>query len=135
VRRDRAAANLASPSFTQSRAASLATVETPSVRARSKDLSAGLRLLDAALSAPAHIGGPKASLCSARNLLVDVRVDLDIANPRDYPYLAYFADPDEWMIFGTAAAALLAAFLFSKKKTAAAMCGAPSRDELKGQGA
>jgi 3-(3-hydroxy-phenyl)propionate hydroxylase len=33
-----------------------------------------------------------------RNLLVDVRVDLDIANPRDYPYLAYFADPQEWMI-------------------------------------
>ena len=33
-----------------------------------------------------------------RNLLVDVRVDLDIANPRDYPYLAYFADPEEWMI-------------------------------------
>jgi 3-(3-hydroxy-phenyl)propionate hydroxylase len=33
-----------------------------------------------------------------RNLLVDVRVDLDIANPRDYPYLAYFSDPQEWMI-------------------------------------
>src|SRR6267143_5011480 len=33
-----------------------------------------------------------------RNLLVDVRVDLDIANPRDYPYLAYFGDPEEWMI-------------------------------------
>jgi 3-(3-hydroxy-phenyl)propionate hydroxylase len=33
-----------------------------------------------------------------RNLLVDVRVDLDIENPRDYPYLAYFSDPDEWMI-------------------------------------
>ncbi|QDM20765.1 FAD-binding monooxygenase [Tardiphaga sp. vice154] len=35
---------------------------------------------------------------SARNLLVDVKVDLDVANPRDYPYLAYFADPDEWMV-------------------------------------
>ena len=33
-----------------------------------------------------------------RNLLVDVRVDLDIENPRDYPYLAYFSDPQEWMI-------------------------------------
>ena len=30
--------------------------------------------------------------------LVDLAVDLDIANPRDYPYLAYFADPKEWMI-------------------------------------
>ncbi|MFL6798339.1 MAG: FAD-dependent monooxygenase [Xanthobacteraceae bacterium] len=34
----------------------------------------------------------------ARVLLVDVKVDLDVANPRDYPYLAYFADPQEWMI-------------------------------------
>jgi 3-(3-hydroxy-phenyl)propionate hydroxylase len=33
-----------------------------------------------------------------RMLLIDVRVDLDVANPRDYPYLAYFADPQEWMI-------------------------------------
>jgi 3-(3-hydroxy-phenyl)propionate hydroxylase len=31
-------------------------------------------------------------------LLVDVKVDLDVQNPRDYPYLAYFADPSEWMI-------------------------------------
>ncbi len=30
--------------------------------------------------------------------LVDLAVDLDVANPRDYPYLAYFADPQEWMI-------------------------------------
>uniref|UniRef100_C5CKI7 Monooxygenase FAD-binding n=1 Tax=Variovorax paradoxus (strain S110) TaxID=543728 RepID=C5CKI7_VARPS len=30
--------------------------------------------------------------------LVDLVVDLDTENPRDYPYLAYFADPDEWMI-------------------------------------
>jgi len=30
--------------------------------------------------------------------LVDMVVDLDIANPRDYPYLAYFSDPKEWMI-------------------------------------
>lgn len=30
--------------------------------------------------------------------LVDLKVDLDMENPRDYPYLAYFADPDEWMI-------------------------------------
>jgi 3-(3-hydroxy-phenyl)propionate hydroxylase len=34
----------------------------------------------------------------ARTLLVDVKVDLDVENPRDYPYLAYFADPQEWMI-------------------------------------
>jgi 3-(3-hydroxy-phenyl)propionate hydroxylase len=33
-----------------------------------------------------------------RCLLVDVNVDLDVVNPRDYPYLAYFADPREWMI-------------------------------------
>ncbi len=30
--------------------------------------------------------------------LIDLDVDLDIANPRDYPYLAYFSDPKEWMI-------------------------------------
>ncbi|KAA9085445.1 FAD-dependent monooxygenase [Microbacterium radiodurans] len=34
----------------------------------------------------------------ARYMLVDLRVDLDVDNPRDYPYLAYFSDPDEWMI-------------------------------------
>ncbi|WP_311273435.1 MULTISPECIES: FAD-dependent monooxygenase [unclassified Rhizobium] len=33
-----------------------------------------------------------------RYMLVDVKVDLDQANPRDYPYLAYFSDPLEWMI-------------------------------------
>lgn len=33
-----------------------------------------------------------------RYMLVDIKVDLDQANPRDYPYLAYFADPKEWMI-------------------------------------
>ena len=27
-----------------------------------------------------------------------MKVDLDVENPRDYPYLAYFADPQEWMI-------------------------------------
>lgn len=30
--------------------------------------------------------------------LVDLVVDLDLENPRDYPYLAYFHDPVEWMI-------------------------------------
>ncbi len=30
--------------------------------------------------------------------LVDVKVDLDIENPRDFPYLAYFSDTKEWMI-------------------------------------
>lgn len=33
-----------------------------------------------------------------RYMLVDVKVDLDLANPRNYPYLAYFADPQEWMV-------------------------------------
>jgi 3-(3-hydroxy-phenyl)propionate hydroxylase len=33
-----------------------------------------------------------------RYMLVDLRVDLDVDNPRDYPYLAYFGDPQEWMI-------------------------------------
>ena len=33
-----------------------------------------------------------------RYMLVDVDVDLDVTNPRDYPYLAYFSDPLEWMI-------------------------------------
>ncbi|MPZ26376.1 MAG: FAD-binding monooxygenase [Micromonosporaceae bacterium] len=31
-------------------------------------------------------------------LVVDFLVDLDVANPRDYPYLAYFSDPHEWMV-------------------------------------
>jgi 3-(3-hydroxy-phenyl)propionate hydroxylase len=30
--------------------------------------------------------------------LVDLKVDLDVENPRDYPYLAYFSDAKEWMI-------------------------------------
>jgi 3-(3-hydroxy-phenyl)propionate hydroxylase len=30
--------------------------------------------------------------------LVDLVVDLDLENPRDYPYLAYFSDPQEWMV-------------------------------------
>lgn len=33
-----------------------------------------------------------------RYMLVDLKVDLDVANQRDYPYLAYFGDPTEWMI-------------------------------------
>lgn len=33
-----------------------------------------------------------------RYMLVDLKVDLDVDNPRDYPYLAYFGDPREWMI-------------------------------------
>jgi 3-(3-hydroxy-phenyl)propionate hydroxylase len=33
-----------------------------------------------------------------RYMLVDLKADLDVANPRDYPYLAYFGDPTEWMI-------------------------------------
>lgn len=33
-----------------------------------------------------------------RYMLIDLKVDLDVANARDYPYLAYFSDPDEWMI-------------------------------------
>ena len=33
-----------------------------------------------------------------RYMLVDLKLDLDVANARDYPYLAYFSDPQEWMI-------------------------------------
>jgi 3-(3-hydroxy-phenyl)propionate hydroxylase len=33
-----------------------------------------------------------------RYALVDLAADLDVANPRDYPYLAYFSDAREWMI-------------------------------------
>ena len=33
-----------------------------------------------------------------RYMLVDMVVDLDVANFRDFPYLAYFSDPQEWMI-------------------------------------
>ncbi|KAA1378152.1 FAD-dependent monooxygenase [Aeromicrobium fastidiosum] len=31
-------------------------------------------------------------------MLIDLVCDLDVDNPRDYPYLAYFGDPAEWMI-------------------------------------
>jgi len=34
----------------------------------------------------------------SRYMLIDVDLDLDVKNPRDYPYLAYFADAVEWMI-------------------------------------
>lgn len=30
--------------------------------------------------------------------LIDLKLDLDIESPRDYPYLAYFSDPEQWMI-------------------------------------
>ena len=33
-----------------------------------------------------------------RYMLIDVLVDLDVNNARDYPYLAYFADRSEWMV-------------------------------------
>lgn len=33
-----------------------------------------------------------------RYMLVDILADLDSENPRDYPYLSYFGDPQEWMI-------------------------------------
>jgi 3-(3-hydroxy-phenyl)propionate hydroxylase len=33
-----------------------------------------------------------------RYALIDLLVDLDVANRRDYPYLSYFSDPKEWMI-------------------------------------
>jgi 3-(3-hydroxy-phenyl)propionate hydroxylase len=33
-----------------------------------------------------------------RYALIDLEVDLDVGNPRDYPYLAYFSDAKEWMI-------------------------------------
>lgn len=33
-----------------------------------------------------------------RYMLIDLQCDLDVSNRRDYPYLAYFGDPTEWMI-------------------------------------
>ena len=33
-----------------------------------------------------------------RYMLVDLICDLDVGNPRDYPYLAYFGDSEEWMV-------------------------------------
>lgn len=33
-----------------------------------------------------------------RYMLVDITADLDVDDQRDYPYLAYFGDPEEWMI-------------------------------------
>lgn len=40
----------------------------------------------------------KGHTLAQRYMLVDLEVDLDLANPRDYPYLAYFGDPQEWMV-------------------------------------
>lgn len=33
-----------------------------------------------------------------RYMLIDLEADLDVASPRDYPYLSYFGDSSEWMI-------------------------------------
>ncbi|MEU4537101.1 FAD-dependent monooxygenase [Streptosporangium sp. NPDC023825] len=33
-----------------------------------------------------------------RYVLVDLEVDLDVETPRDYPYLGYFSDPEEWVV-------------------------------------
>ncbi|ANZ41341.1 FAD-binding monooxygenase [Lentzea guizhouensis] len=33
-----------------------------------------------------------------RYALVDLVCDLDVRNPRDYPYLAYFGDAEEWVV-------------------------------------
>lgn len=42
--------------------------------------------------------GVEGKTLTERYTLVDVKVDLDVDNQRDYPYLSYFADPEEWMI-------------------------------------
>ena len=31
-------------------------------------------------------------------MLIDVDIDLDVKNPKNYPYLSYFSDPEEWLI-------------------------------------
>ena len=33
-----------------------------------------------------------------RSILVDFDADIETENPRGYPYLSYFSDPEEWMI-------------------------------------
>lgn len=60
-----------------------------------------------------------------RYMLVDLAIDLDVGNPRDYPYLAYFADPREWMILVRQPHCWR--FLFPLKEGAAE----PSQDELR----
>ncbi|WP_159502015.1 FAD-dependent monooxygenase [Microbacterium sp. 18062] len=60
-----------------------------------------------------------------RYMLVDLKVDLDLANPREYPYLAYFTDPDEWMILVRQPHCWR--FLYRLPQGAPA----PSRDELR----
>lgn len=57
--------------------------------------------------------------------LVDLEADLDVGNPRDYPYLSYFADPEEWMILVRQPHCWR--FLFPMKEGAAE----PTEDELK----
>lgn len=42
--------------------------------------------------------GVEGQSLDVRFMLVDMIMDLDVANFRDYPYLAYFSDPKEWMI-------------------------------------
>ncbi len=47
----------------------------------------------------ADLGVPvEGETLDVKYMLIDVKADLDVDNPRDYPYLAYFSDPDEWMI-------------------------------------
>lgn len=57
--------------------------------------------------------------------LVDLEADLDVGNPRDYPYLSYFADPEEWMILVRQPHCWR--FLFPMKEGAPE----PTEDELK----
>jgi len=42
-----------------------------------------------------HVAG---TTLEERYMLIDLEADLDIASPRDYPYLSYFGDSAEWMI-------------------------------------
>ncbi|MNZ38189.1 Pentachlorophenol 4-monooxygenase [compost metagenome] len=60
-----------------------------------------------------------------RYMLVDLKVDLDVTNPRDYPYLAYFSDENEWMILVRQPHCWR--FLYPLERDASA----PSKEELK----
>ena len=85
-------------SFRQSNDGVVASFETPD---GSRDVEGSYLLAcDGGRSTVrAQLGVPvEGESSDVRCLLVDVKVDLDVANPRDYPYLAYFADPQEWMI-------------------------------------
>lgn len=85
-------------SFTQTEAGVSAQFETPD-GARTVDGSYLLACDGSRSSVRQMLGNPiEGFSLDVRYMLVELKLDLDPANPRDYPYLSYFSDPQEWII-------------------------------------